>query len=133
MDHESAKKIAEGFVRAMERSDASEVFAEDVFCDINVPEWRFQMQGVHAVAEWLRGEQPDGCRTASWRSDATSDGVVVEIDQRYDRDGTEISSRNLHRLEVRDGKITEWTMYCTGEWTPELRERQAREAPMLKP
>ena len=38
--------------------------------------------------------------------DPTADGVVVEIDQRYDRDGMEISSRNLHRLEVRDGKIT---------------------------
>jgi hypothetical protein len=133
MDHESAKRIAEGFVRAMESSDGSDVFAEDVFCDINVPEWRFQIQGVDAVNAWLRGELPDGSRVASWRSDPLSEGVVVEIDQRYDRDGLEISSRNLHRLEVRDGKVTAWSMYCTGEWTPELRERQAREAPMIRP
>ena len=133
MDHESAKQIAEGFVRAMESGDTAGVFADDVFCDINVPEWRFQLQGVAAVNDWLRAEQPDGCRVASWRSDPTAEGVLVEVDQRYDRDGVEISSRNLHRLDVRDGRITEWTMYCTGEWTPELRERQAREAPMLKP
>ena len=133
MDHESAKKIAEGFVRAMESADSSDVFADDVFCDINVPEWRFQVQGVGAVNDWMRGELPGGCRVASWRSDPTPEGVVVETDQRYDRDGIEISSRNLHRLEVRDGRITEWTMYCTGEWSPELRERQAREAPMLRP
>lgn len=132
MDHESAKKIAEAFVRAME-SRVTEVFADGVFCDINVPEWRFQMQGTKAVQEWLDGELPDGCRVPSWRSDPTADGVIVELEQRYDRDGAEISSRNIHRLEVRDGKVAHWTMYCTGEWSPELRERQAREAPMLRP
>ena|SRR5688572_3011080 len=133
MDHEAAKKVAEAFVDALERSDAYAVFDDDVFCDINVPEWRFQMQGVAAADEWLKSELPDGARVPSWRSDPTADGVVVEIDERYDRDGVEISSRNIHRLEVRDGKVTSWTMYCTGEWTPERRERQAREAPMLRP
>ena len=133
MDHEVGKKVAEAFVRALEASDAGDVFADDVFCDINVPEWRFQMQGPDAITGWLRSELPNGCRVPSWRSDPTADGVIVEIDQHYERDGAEISSRNLHRLEVRDGKITEWTMYCTGEWTPQLRERQAREAPMIRP
>ena len=132
MDHESAKKIAEAFVRAME-SSVTDVFADDVVCDINVPEWRFQMQGTAAVKEWLSSEMPGGCRVPSWRSDPTPDGVVVELEQRYDRDGTEISSRNIHRLEVQGGKVTEWTMYCTGEWSPELRERHAREAPMVRP
>jgi hypothetical protein len=132
MDHESAKQTAAAFVRAME-SSSTDVFADDVFCDINVPEWRFQMQGAAAVKEWLTGELPDGCCVPTWRSDPTADGCIVELEQRYDRDGIEISSRNVHRLEVRDGKVTEWTMYCTGEWTPELRERQAREAPMIRP
>jgi hypothetical protein len=40
---------------------------------------------------------------------------------------------DLHRLDVRDGKITEWTMYGTGDWSSETRERQAREAPMFRP
>ena len=109
------------------------MLADDVIADINVPEWRFQMQGPAAIVEWLRGELPNGSRVPSWRSDPTASGVLVEIEQRYDVEGEEISSRNLHRLEVRDGKITGWTMYCTGEWSPETRERQAREAPMLKP
>ena len=133
MDHEEAKKIAERFVRFCETNEPDGLLADDVFCDINVPEWRFQMQGVRAVVEWLSGELPDGSRVPSWRSDPTASGVLVEVEQRYDRDGAEIMSRNLHRLEVRDGRVTEWTMYCTGEWSPELRERWGAEAPMIRP
>ena len=45
MDHEAAKQIAEAFVRFVETNAAGDVFSEDVLADINVPEWRFQMQG----------------------------------------------------------------------------------------
>jgi len=128
MDHEEAKKVAERFVRVVENNDVS-VFADDVFCDINVPEWRFQMRGPAAVKEWLDGEQPDGCHVPSWRADATESGVVVEIVQLL---GEELA-RNMHRLEVRDGKIAEWTMYCTGVWNAETQKRHAAEAPMLRP
>lgn len=133
MDHEEAKKIAERFVAFVETSDGADLLAEDAFADINVPEWRFQMQGRAALSEWLRSEQPDGSTVTSWRSDPTASGVVVEVEQVYDRDGEQLLSRNLHRLEVRDGRVAEWTMYCTGEWSQATRERQAREAPMWKP
>ena len=128
MDHESAKKTPDPSPASIARTNDSAIFY-----DINVPEWRFQMQGVDAVNDWMKAELPNGSRVPSWRSDPTAEGVLVEIEQRYDSDGVEISSRNLHRLEVRDGKVTEWTMYCTGEWSPELRERQAQEAPMFRP
>ncbi len=129
MDHEAAKRIAEQFVRFVETNEPDGVLADDVFCDINVPEWRFQMQGVEQAVEWLKGEQPAGSPASSWRSDPMDEGVVVEVEQ---RDGDTLS-RNLHRLEVRGGKITEWTMYCTGVWSPATQERQRREAPMIRP
>lgn len=133
MDHEAAKKIAERFVRFVETNEPDGVLADDVFTDINVPEWRFQLQGQEKVVEWLTGELPNGSRVSSWRSDPTGAGVIVEVEQRYEVNGAEILSRNLHRLEVREGRVTEWTMYCTGEWSPETQERQAREAPMIRP
>jgi hypothetical protein len=133
MDHEQAKAIAERFVRFVETNEPSGLLADDVFADINVPEWRFQLQGMDSVVDWLTGELPNGSRVSSWRADPTASGVVVEVEQRYDVERAEVLSRNLHRLEVRDGKITEWTMYCSGEWSPETQERQSREAPMLRP
>jgi hypothetical protein len=128
MDHEDAKLIGERFVRFIETSDAHGLFAADAFCDINVPEWRFQMQGSEAVEAWLAGEQPDGCEVTSWRADATENGVVVELVQKI---GEEIS-RNMHRLEVRGDKVAAWTMYCTGVWSAETQEKQRREAPMIR-
>jgi hypothetical protein len=129
MDHEGAKKVAEAFVRFIETNQTGDVFASDVFADINVPEWRFQMQGTDAIEGWLRGEQPEGSSVPTWRSDPMLDGVLVEVEQHT---GDEIS-RNLHRLEVRDGKIVEWTMYCTGVWSSETQAQQRREAPMIRP
>lgn len=128
MDHEDAKKVAERFVRSMETNQV-EVFADDVFCDINVPEWRFQMQGADKVAAWLTEEQPDGCSVATWTCEPTASGVVVELEQRIGDD----LSRNMHRLEVRDGRIVSWTMYCTGVWSSETQRKQAQEAPMIRP
>lgn len=133
MDHEEAKKLAERFVRFVETNEGGDVLAEDVFCDINVPEWRFQLRGRDAAVGWLTGEQPNGSRVPSWRAEATAVGLVVEVEQRYDVDGQEHLSRNLHRLETRDGRIMEWTMYCTGDWSRETQDRQAREAPMIRP
>jgi hypothetical protein len=129
MNNESAKKIAEQFVELIETNEPGAVFADDVFCDINVPLWRFQMEGTRAIVQWLSSQQPNGSRARSWRADATESGVVVEVEQQTG----DWVARNLHRLEVRDGKITEWTMYCTGDWDIETQERQAREAPMIRP
>lgn len=129
VDHEQAKQIGERFVRFVETNDPNGIFADDVFADINVPEWRFQMEGVEDVVAWLSGEQPDGASATLWRIDPLDSGVVVEVETR----SGEKLSRNLHRLEVQDGRITGWTMYCTGDWDKETQERQAREAPMIRP
>lgn len=39
-----------GLVNAMASGNvADDVFAQDVFFDINVPEWRYQLQGIDKV------------------------------------------------------------------------------------
>ena len=129
MDHEEAKKVAEAFCRALETNELGDLFDDDVFCDINIPEWRFQVQGTAALRNWLPSAQPNGSRVASWECEPTASGVLIEVEQMYD----DVLSRNIHRIAVRNGKVTAWTLYCTGEWSAELQERQRREAPMIRP
>ena len=44
-----------------------------------------------------------------------------------------MTDRKIVLCEVRDGQISELTIYCSGDWDPELRARHAAEATLLRP
>ncbi len=105
------------------------LFATDVFCDLNVPEWRFQLQGAEAFAAWAKGEAPDGSTVTTGRVENADRTAVVETEM--------VSggsySRNLWVLRADDtGLVDEVVLYCTGPWDAATIERQAREAPMIR-
>jgi ketosteroid isomerase-like protein len=67
------------------------------------------------------------------RTVPTATGFVAELTERVRNDGKEITGREIVLCTVRDGRISELTVYCTGDWDEELRARHAAEAPMLRP
>jgi ketosteroid isomerase-like protein len=67
------------------------------------------------------------------RTVATDSGFVQEHEEHTDVDGQDLSARRLVLCEVREGRISEVVVYCTGEWDDALRARHAVEAPMLRP
>ena len=101
-----------------------------MFCDLNVPEWRFQLQGAEALAAWAKGEAPDGQEVTTGR--VVSVGATTAVETELVTGGT--YARNLWLLrEAPDGLVDEVVLYCTGPWDAETVARQAREAPMLRP
>jgi hypothetical protein len=44
-----------------------------------------------------------------------------------------MTDRKIVLCEVRDGRISELTIYCSGDWDEELRARHAAEATLLRP
>jgi len=106
------------------------VFTDDVILDMNVPAWRFQVQGVDALRA---ARQSAGGR---WDVHAgpvttTSDGFAVETSYDSVEDGVPMYTRSINLVTVRDGKISMVVYYCTGPWDPATRAQHAREAPML--
>jgi ketosteroid isomerase-like protein len=106
------------------------VFTEDVILDMNVPAWRFQVQGVAALRAT---RQSAGGR---WDVHAgpvtpTSDGFVVETSYDSIADGVQFYTRSVDVVTIRDGRISKLVHYCTGPWDPATRAQHAREAPML--
>jgi ketosteroid isomerase-like protein len=106
------------------------VFTDDVVLDMNVPAWRFQVQGVDA----LRATR----QSAGGRWDVhtgpvtpTGDGFVVETSYDSVEGGVPMYTRSVDIVTVRDGKISKLVHYCTGPWDPATRAQHAREAPML--
>ncbi|MGH9275889.1 MAG: nuclear transport factor 2 family protein [Acidimicrobiales bacterium] len=126
------------FVAAFQSADAGAVAAlcaEDVLVDVNVPHWRFQVQGRDAFAEALRMSEfgPD-YRLTDWRGTPTvGGGAVIELECRLTVDGEERLAREAHLLRCDDlGSVREVVTFCTGIWNQETIEQQRLHAPMVR-
>jgi ketosteroid isomerase-like protein len=126
------------FVAAFHSSDADAVAAlcsEDVLVDVNVPHWRFQVQGRDAFADALRmSEFGPGYRLAEWRgTPTTGGGAVIELECRLVVDGEERLAREAHLLRCdADGRVNEVVTYCSGIWNQDTIEKQRLYAPMVR-
>jgi hypothetical protein len=130
VDPATVKRLSTALNRCFETFDAGQdVFAEDAFFDLRPPFWRFQLEGPEAFAAQLRAIAPGPTRARVLRAVPTAAGFVMEQEEISD---AEVAHR-LILCEVRDGRITDVTVYCNGGWDAELRARHAAEAPMLRP
>ncbi len=123
--------LAERFAAYLRTAELPEnLFAPDVFCDLNVPEWRFQLQGAEALAQWGKSESPHGSEVTLGRVRPAGDTVAVETVIVT----AGVYSRSMWLLHLdAAGLVDEVVFYCTGPWAADTVARQAREAPMIRP
>lgn len=136
MDAERAATAAKRLIGLLEwPAGGGDVLASDVLLDLNVPQWRWQVQGRDAILEILREEYPAGSSIPWWRCEQTTSGVLVELEQRWtDADGERLYSRQAWVVQIgADDRIAELRLWCTGNWDAATLERQRREAPMIRP
>jgi ketosteroid isomerase-like protein len=129
----TAQELSERLADVFRTGNASDVLTEDLFLDGHPPLWRFQLQGRDAFAAWLAGYAPGGTETTVVRTIPTATGFVTEFVGRHDEDGEEMTDRKILLCEVRGRRISELTVYCSGDWDAELRARHAAEAPIIRP
>lgn len=129
--------VTDRLVDAMRAADwqaITDTYAPDVLLDINLPTWRFQLQGRDAAAQQLR-EQTEGLanlRTVGHEIHHTDSGVIIEEEMRFDGDDGEYLWRAIDVFRIDGDLVTEHRQYCTGCWTPDDIARQAQEAPMVR-
>jgi hypothetical protein len=134
VEQTTAERLSARFHEVFTTFEAGEdAFASDVFCDLNMPEWRFQLQGRDAFGAQVARINEGPSRVEVLRTVPTPSGFVTEHVEHQDVDGEDRSARRLILCEVVRGRIAEVTVYCTGEWDDELRARHAAEAPMIRP
>jgi len=129
----SIQAMNERLAEVFRTNDAGDVFTSDVFFDLNMPVWRFQMQGVDAFESWRRKLAPEGSGVNILRTVPTLSGFVTEFEETEEQEGQLVTSRKMILCEVREGRIAEIVAYCSGEWDEALRARHAIEAPMIRP
>jgi len=132
-DDATAQELSERLADVFRTADVGDVLSDDVFLDGHPPLWRFQLEGRDTFAAWLAGYSPDGADVAVVRTIPTVTGFVTELVGRHVEDGEEITDRKIVLCEVRGNRISELTIYCSGDWDAELRARHAAEAPILRP
>ena len=133
VDDATAQDLSERLADVFRTAEVGDVLTEDVFLDGHPPLWRFQLQGRDTFAAWLQGYSPDGAETTVVRTIPTATGFVTELTGRHQEDGEELTDRKIVLCEVRDGRIAELTVYCSGDWDAELRTRHAAETQLLRP
>ena len=111
---------------------ADEVFAPDALFDVNVPSWRFQLQGPEAFFSWLRGHSPNGYAITLVSVTPTSSGFVAEVEGEYRPADEDLYFRNLILCHVEGERVSQVVFFCTGDWDSQTRARQAAEAPMIR-
>ena len=129
--------ITERYRSAVEARDTetlAELYRADVLLDAHVPNWRFQLHGCHAVADYTGGALPGPGRFATFRAEPTGSGdllVQFEWRQAVDDDGAVV--RQLHLWRLDGGRIAEQTLFCAGVWGPRLQQQMQLHARLLRP
>jgi ketosteroid isomerase-like protein len=133
IDDAVAQELSERLADVFRTGQATDVLADDVFLDGNPPLWRFQLQGRDTFDAWIKSFMPHGADTTVLRTIPTVTGFVTEFTGRCEEDGREITDRKVLLAELRDGRISELTVYCSGDWDADLRARHAAETQLIRP
>jgi hypothetical protein len=95
-------------------------YAADAVLDLTVPNWRFAVRGDDAIADlWQHFHGVPG-HFEQTRRFPTETGEVVEYTLTWNGPGGTHAVHHCHLLDVDNGVITSDTLFCGGQWGPEL-------------
>ena len=83
--------------------EGEDVLAPDVFCDLNMPVWRFQLQGRAAWVRQMRTLARGPLRIDVLRTVVTERGFVAEHEEHQEVDGEDRTARRLWLCETAEG------------------------------
>lgn len=129
-----APALAARMIRWFESGEEPDgLFADDVFLDASFPTWRVQADNsVDAVAVRSTGHPFPG-EVHVERLEPTSRGFTLEFEERWRHEGQDWYCREMVRADVVDGLITDFKVYCTGDWDEARVREHAAEVTLIRP
>jgi hypothetical protein len=133
LDGEEAR-LARTFVRWLETGDRPEdLFAEDVFVDFTLPQWRLQSEGAAEAFDLRAGSQPHPGDVTVRGLDRTSRGFLIEFEERWLAEGQAWYCREMVHGQVVGDRITTLSVYCTGDWDEATQRRHMEQVHLTRP
>lgn len=122
------------FVAFLETGATDGLFAPDVFADITLPHWRVQAQGAPEVIATKTGFHPPAGRTRVEKVLAGDGGYTIKVEERWEDGGQEWYCREAFLCDLdEEGRITELSVYCTGDWDEAVVARHAEAVTLMRP
>ena len=105
------------FVAFLETGATEGLFAEDVFADITLPHWRVQGQGAEEVIASKTRLHPPAGGSRVEKVLVGLHGYTLKVEERWEDGGQQWYCREAFLCDLdADGRITELSVYCTGDW-----------------
>ncbi len=132
---ELTQRLSEGLVEFLQTNIMPDgIVQPDVFCDLSLPEWRVQTTSTEALERLRRQSHPHLGQVSSWSAEPTASGFIFEFEERWtDARGESWYSRELLRATVQSGRISELSVYCTGDWDSAKQAEHARAVTLIRP
>lgn len=122
------------FVAFLETGATEGLFAPDVFADITLPHWRVQTQGAEQTIAGKTMLHPPAGRTRVEKVLAGSHGYTIKVEERWEDGGQQWYCREAFLCDLDDeGRITELSVYCTGDWDEAAVARHAESVTLIRP
>ena len=130
---ETAAAVAE-FIVFLESGVAPDgLFAPGLFADVTLPHWRVQADSAQGLLAIRKEGHPFPGRVRVERVEQTAHGFTIEFEERWNDQGQQWYAREMGRADLEGGKITELTIYCTGDWDEARQREHANTVKMLRP
>jgi hypothetical protein len=95
---------------------------------------RWRQISSEALERLRRESHPDIGSISRWSAEPTANGFVFEFEERWtDAHGESWYAREMLRSSVRDGRIAEISIYCTGDWDRVRQAEHARAVTLIRP
>jgi hypothetical protein len=128
------RESVDRLVAFLETGATEGLFAPDVFADITLPHWRVQVHGAEEMIAAKTSLHPPSGRTRVEKVLAGPGGYTVKVEERWEDGGTKWYCREAFLCDLDDqGRITEVSVYCTGDWDEAAVARHAEAVTLPRP
>jgi hypothetical protein len=122
------------FVAFLQTGAAEGLFAPDLFADITLPHWRVQVRGGEEMIAVKTRLHPPAGRTRVEKVLVGEHGYTLKVEERWEDAGGRWYCREAFLCDLDDqGRITELSVYCTGDWDEAAVARHAEAVTLLWP
>lgn len=110
------------------------LFAADAFGDLSLPQWRTQTTTADELVRVRhRGGHVGGGDVRVERLELGPSWFLMQFAEWWPSGGQRWYAREMVLADVRDGRIVELTVYCTGDWDEERQQRHATTERLQRP